>query len=128
MVEYERIYWDRASLIRANWPAYPASTNYCDTEWTFLEPHLPAPKDTGRPKTHNVREILNAIFYVVGGGCAWRLLPHDFPPWKTVYHYFRSWRLDGAWERMHTAPYANGCEFASTGTLSLARPSWIASR
>jgi putative transposase len=74
-----------------------------DTEWTFLEPHLPAPNDIGRPKTHSVREILNAIFYIVRGGCAWRLLPHDFPPWKTVYHYFRSWRLDGTWERMHTA-------------------------
>jgi len=52
---------------------------------------------------HTTREILNAIFYVVRGGCAWRLLPNDFPPWKTVYHYFRSWRLDGTWERMHSA-------------------------
>ena len=66
-----------------------------DAEWSCLEPHLPAPKATGRPKTHSAREILNAIFYVVRGGCAWRLLPHDFPPWKTVYHYFRFWRLDG---------------------------------
>jgi putative transposase len=52
---------------------------------------------------HATRESLNAIFYVVRGGCAWRLLPHDFPPWKTVYHYFRSWRLDGTWERLHAA-------------------------
>ena len=50
-----------------------------------------------------MREILDAIFYVVRSGCAWRLLPHDFPPWKTVYHYFRAWRLDGTWERMHAA-------------------------
>jgi putative transposase len=50
-----------------------------------------------------LREILDAIYYVVKSGCAWRLLPHDFPPWKTVYHYFRFWRLDGTWERMHTA-------------------------
>ena len=50
-----------------------------------------------------MREILNAIFYIVKSGCAWRLLPHDFPPWKTVYHYFRAWRIDGTWERMHTA-------------------------
>jgi putative transposase len=48
-------------------------------------------------------EILDAIFYVVKSGCPWRLLPHDFPPWKTVYHYFRVWRLDGTWERMHAA-------------------------
>jgi putative transposase len=50
---------------------------------------------------HTTREILNAIFYIVRSGCAWRLLPHDFPPWKTIYHYFRSWHLDGTWERMH---------------------------
>ena len=74
-----------------------------DAEWSCLEPHLPAPKATGRPKMHATRESLNAIFYVVRGGCAWRLLPHDFPPWKTVYHYFRSWRLDGTWERLHAA-------------------------
>ena len=74
-----------------------------DAEWSCLEPHLPAPKATGRPRMHSTREILNAIFYVVRGGCAWRLLPNDFPPWKTVYHYFRSWRLDGTWERMHAA-------------------------
>ncbi len=50
-----------------------------------------------------MREILDAIFYIVKSGCAWRLLPHDFPPWKTVYHYFRAWRLNGTWERMHAA-------------------------
>jgi putative transposase len=74
-----------------------------DEEWSFLEPLLPVPRATGRPKTHSTREVLNAIFYMVRGGCAWRLLPHDFPPWKSVYHYFRSWRLDGTWERMHSA-------------------------
>ena len=52
-------------------------TDLSDAEWSFLEPHVPAPKATGRPKTHSVREILNAIFYIVRGGCAWRLLPHD---------------------------------------------------
>ena len=78
-------------------------TDLSDAEWSCLEPHLPAPKATGRPKMHTTREILNAIFYVLRGGCAWRLLPHDFPPWKTVYHYFRFWRLDGTWERMHAA-------------------------
>jgi putative transposase len=53
---------------------------------------------------HTLREIVDAIFYVVvRSGCAWRLLPHDFPPWKTVHHYFRRWRIDGTWERMHSA-------------------------
>jgi len=74
-----------------------------DAEWSCLEAHLPVPETTGRPKLHTTREILNAIFYIVGGGCAWRLLPNDFPPCKTVYHYFRSWPVDGTWERMHAA-------------------------
>jgi len=78
-------------------------TDLSDAEWSCLEPHLPAPKATGRPRMHTTREILNAIFYVVRGGCAWRLLPHDFPPWKTVYHYFRAWHLSGVWEGMHSA-------------------------
>src|SRR3712207_1468617 len=74
-----------------------------DAEWACIEPHLPAPKPGGRPRLHALRELLDAIFYVVRGGCAWRLLPHDFPPWKTVYHYFRAWRIDGPWERLHEA-------------------------
>ena len=60
------------------------------------------PKPVGA-RLYSPREILDTIFYVVRSGCAWRLLPHDFPPWKTVYHYFRFWRLDGTWERMHAA-------------------------
>jgi putative transposase len=76
-------------------------TDLSDTEWTYLKDHLPTPKAPGRPRVHTLREILNAIFYIVRSGCAWRLLPHDFPPWRTVYHYFRAWRLDGTWERMH---------------------------
>jgi putative transposase len=74
-----------------------------DAEWGCLEPHLPAPEATGRPRFHGLREILDAIFYVLRSGCAWRLLPHDFPPWKSVYHYFRAWRLSGLWETMHSA-------------------------
>jgi putative transposase len=74
-----------------------------DAEWICLEPHLPEPKAHGRPRLHDPREILDAIFYVLKSGCAWRLLPHDFPPWRTVYHYFRAWRLSGIWERMHSA-------------------------
>jgi putative transposase len=78
-------------------------TDLSDAEWSCLESHLPAPKADGRPRIYPLREILDAIFYVVRSGCAWRLLPHDFPPWKTVYHYFRFWRLDGTWERMHSS-------------------------
>ena len=74
-----------------------------DAEWSCLAGHLPAQGANGRPRLHGPREILDAIFYVLNSGCAWRLLPHDFPPWKTVYHYFRAWRLSGLWERMHSA-------------------------
>jgi putative transposase len=78
-------------------------TDLSDAEWSCLESHLPAPKAKGRPRIYPLRKILDAIFYVVRSGSQWRLLPHDFPPWKTVYHYFRFWRLDGTWERMHAA-------------------------
>jgi putative transposase len=50
-----------------------------------------------------MREIVNAVLYVLRNGIIWRALPHDFPPWKTVYHYFRAWRLDGTWEAIHAA-------------------------
>ncbi len=67
---------------------YPTDTS--DAQWAYLEAHLPSPKTAnGRPRTYPLREIVDAVFYVVKSGCAWRLLPHDFPPWKTVYHYFR---------------------------------------
>ena len=79
-------------------------TDLSDAEWACIEPHLPAPKPSGRPRVHALREILNAVFYIVRSGCAWRLLPHDFPPWKTIYHYFRlCWRLDGTWEKLNAA-------------------------
>jgi putative transposase len=81
----------------------PYPTDLSDAEWAYLEGHLPTPERDGRPRVHSLREILDAAFYVVRSGCQWRLLPHDFPPWKTVYYYFRSWRLDGTWERMHTS-------------------------
>jgi putative transposase len=80
---------------------YP--TDLTDTQWAVLEPLVPAVKPGGRPAAHERREIVDAMLYVLRGGGAWRLLPHDFPPWQTVYHYFRVWRLDGTWERINTA-------------------------
>ncbi len=79
------------------------STDVSDAEWYYLKAYLPTPKPRGRPRVHGTREVLNAIFYIVRGGCPWRLLPHDFPPWKTGYHYFRAWRMNGTWQRMHAA-------------------------
>jgi transposase len=80
---------------------YP--TDLTDGEWALLAPHLPPASPRGRPRVHSYRVILNAIFYLVRGGCAWRLLPRDLPPWRTVYHYFRQWRDDGTWEQLNTA-------------------------
>lgn len=80
--------------------AYP--TDLSDAEWAVLGPLVPAPKGGGRPAAHARREICNGIRYVLRSGGAWRLLPHDLPPWQTVYGYFRAWRRDGAWDRIHT--------------------------
>jgi transposase len=84
-------------------------TDLSDAEWSCLEPHLPLPNATGRPKLHTTREILNAIFYIVRGGCAWRLLPNDLEhpgrPSTTI-------SASGAWMgrgRGCTQPYARGC-------------------
>jgi hypothetical protein len=69
--------WYFATLARMRKP-YP--TDLSDAEWNYIQPHLPAPKGHGRPRTHSLREILNAVFfYVLKSGCQWRLLPHDFP-------------------------------------------------
>ena len=77
------------------------SSELSDAEWQYLEPLLPPPKATGRPRQWELRLILNAIFYLLRSGCAWRLLPRHYPPWPTVHDYYRRWRKDGTWERIH---------------------------
>jgi putative transposase len=79
------------------------STDLTDIEWEYLEPHLPAPTRRGRPRLHATRKILDAVFYVLKSGCPWRLLPREFPPWETVYSWFRRWRMAGTWERLNAA-------------------------
>ncbi len=79
--------------------AYP--TDLTDAQWRRIEPQVPKPKPGGRPATVSRRELINAVLYVVRNGITWRALPHDFPPWRTVYHYFRLWRDDGTWQRIH---------------------------
>ena len=78
---------------------YPSSLTH--REWKLLEPLLPEPKLFGGPPRSPKRDILNAIFYAVRSGCAWRLLPHDLPPWRIVYDYFMVWRREGLWQKMH---------------------------
>jgi putative transposase len=79
---------------------YPAELS--EQEWAILAPLLPPAKPGGRPRTVNLRVILNGIFSVLRSGGQWRMLPRDYGPWSTVYAYFRKWRLDGTWERIHT--------------------------
>ena len=82
-------------------PRKPYPTDLTDPEWALIAPYVPATKPGGRPEQSPKREIRDAIFYILRGGCAWRLLPHDFPPWQIVYQYFWRWRHDGTWQRMH---------------------------
>lgn len=77
-------------------------TDLTDEQFTLLEPFLPKPKRMGRPPA-DLREVLNGILYLVRTGCQWRLLPKDFPPWSTVHTWYRRWRKDGTWERLHEA-------------------------
>ena len=78
----------------------PYASDLSDAEWMILEPLIPPAKAGGRPRSVKMRQILNGIFYVLRSGGAWRLLPHDYPPWSTVYDYFRKWRNAGIWEGM----------------------------
>jgi transposase len=80
---------------------YPSDLT--NQEWAILESLIPAAKSGGRPRTVDMREVINAILYLDRTGCQWRALPRDFPPWPTVWTYFRTWRNDGTWERIHTA-------------------------
>jgi putative transposase len=75
----------------------PYPTDVSDAQWSHLRSYLPTPNAQGRPRTHSLRVVLDAIFYVVKSGCHWRLLPHDFPPWSTVYYHFGRFRLSGLW-------------------------------
>ena len=79
--------------------SYPSDLT--DDQWARIAAMLPPAKPGGRPREVNMREVLNAIWYVVRSGCAWRMLPHDFPRWRTVYGYFRAFRAAQLWKRIH---------------------------
>jgi putative transposase len=81
----------------------PYPSDLSDAQWAVLEPLMPEEKQSGRPRNVHLREIINGIFYILCGGCTWRMMPHEFPAWKTVYHYFRLWRTAGVWQLMNQA-------------------------
>ncbi len=78
---------------------YP--TDLTDRQWDCIKDLIPPPKPGGRPRTLDMRQVINAMLYLVVTGCQWRMLPHDYPKWQSVYHYFRQWRDDGTWQRLH---------------------------
>ena len=79
----------------------PYPTDLTDEEWDVIKHLVPEAKPGGRPEAYPKREILNAMFSLLRSGCSWRMLPHDLPPWRTVYYDFWQWRKDGTWEVRH---------------------------
>src|SRR5438045_9720945 len=91
----------------------PYPSDLTDEQWALLEPLLPDAKPGGHPRTTNLREALNALFYLMREGCSWRAIPHAFGiPWRPIYNYYRAWTADGTWERLVAAfriPARRGC-------------------
>jgi putative transposase len=79
--------------------SYP--TDLTDMEWEILAPLIPPAKEGGHPRTTDMREICNAIYYHLKTGCQWNMLPGDFPPSSTVYSYYRKWQRKGVWEKLN---------------------------
>lgn len=80
-------------------PPYPSDLS--DSEWAELEALIPSVKSGGRPAKYARRELVNAMLYILRTGASWRLLPHEFPPWQSVYGYFRRWCQAGVWQQVH---------------------------
>jgi putative transposase len=81
------------------------TTNLTDAQWALVVSMIPEAKAGGRPRSIDIRAVVNAIFYLLRTGCQWRLLPHDFPPWPTVYYYFRRWEREAVWLRLLRSLY-----------------------
>jgi putative transposase len=81
----------------------PYPSDLTDAQWLLIAPLLPPARPGGRPRKTDLRAVTNAIFFLNREGCTWRALPHDFPPWKTVYNYFEAWKLDATWEDLNGA-------------------------
>lgn len=86
-------------MIRQKQKQYP--TDLTDRQWELVMPLIPPAKPGGRPRETNIREVINAVFYINKTGCQWRLLPNDFPLWSSTYNYFEAWKKDGTWKKIH---------------------------
>ena len=86
-------------------PSGSYASDVTDREWALIGPLLPAARTGGRPRTTDLRRVVNAVFYLLQAGCQWRMLPRDFPPRSTVYGYFRAWIAAGVWAHIHDALY-----------------------
>ncbi len=80
----------------------PYTSDMTDEQWIIVEPMIPA-WNVGRPRNTSIREVLNAVFYVLVNGCSWKNLPHGFPPEGTVRDYYHTWRRAGVWDNLHDA-------------------------
>jgi len=80
---------------------YPSDLT--DAQWAIIEPMLPPAKPGGRPRTVDLRSVIDGILYLVRSGCSWRMVPRDYGPWGTIHYYYRCWRIDGLWEKIHDA-------------------------
>ncbi len=104
-----------------NQQLYP--TDLTDSQWLIIQDLIPPAKPGGRPRSLDMRLVVNAILYIVGSGIQWRMLPKEYPKWQSVYYYFAMWRDDGTWQRIHDTLRAQvrrhaGRHNASDGWLS----------
>ena len=93
--------WTETTRARYERPSGRYASDLTDQEWELVAPFLPPPKATGRPRSTAMRDVLDAILYIASAGCAWRMLPNDFPPVSTVRYYFYGWRDDGIFEAIN---------------------------
>src|SRR5689334_11368135 len=105
----------------------PYPTDLTGRQWRLIEPHVPRPRPGGRPAKYTRREIVNAVLYQARNGCVWRALPHDLPPYRIVFHYFRLWQTDGTWDKLHDR-LRGTCGGRPASAPGRRSPSWTASR
>ncbi|MXZ41272.1 MAG: transposase [Caldilineaceae bacterium SB0666_bin_21] len=107
-------------------PRQPYPSDLTAVQWCRLQPWLPAPKTRGRPRTVSLREVVDAIRYVLRAGCAWRMLPHDFPCWRSTATFAHG--VGPGSGPASTRPCGSGCDAVRDGTRRPVRPSSIVSR